>query len=119
MTEEEKIEEQLEQQDVEGSAGTSDDGDKEGAWVGLDYLSNVPLKVIVELGQTEIKLGELLRLQKGSTLELNKLAGEPLEFFLGGELAARGEVVVINEKFGIRLTDVINPEGEEHKLDAS
>ncbi len=112
--------EQTEPEAVEVNQNTPMQSNEESsAWIGLDYLANVPLRVIVELGQTEIRLGELLRLQKGSTLELNKLAGEPLEFFLGGELAARGEVVVINEKFGIRLTDVINPEGEEqNKVDA-
>ncbi len=118
MSDQDEIKKELETKTELNEELSDSDSDEKSSWVGLDYLSNIPLKVIVELGQTDIKLGELLRLQKGSTLELNKLAGEPLEFFLGGELAARGEVVVINEKFGIRLTDVINPEGEEHKLDA-
>lgn len=89
------------------------DDEKEEAWINLEYLHDIPLPVIVELGQTQLTLGSLLKLEVGSTIELNKLAGEPLEFNLGGVLAARGEVVVINEKFGIRLTDVISPEGED------
>ena len=96
----------------EDRPGTEDDKKK---WFSLDYLSDVPLNVIVELGQANVTLAQLLTLGKGSTIELNKLAGEPLEFNVGGTLSARGEVVVINERFGIRLTDVISPEGDEKK----
>ena len=75
----------------------------------LDFILDIPLKVTVELGRTSIVIKDLLQLGQGSVLELNKLAGEPLETLVNGKLVAKGEVVVVNEKFGIRLTDIISP----------
>jgi len=63
----------------------------------------------VELGRTKMLINELLQLGQGSVIELNKLAGEPLEIFINRKLVARGEAVVVNEKFGVRLTDIISP----------
>ena len=75
----------------------------------LDFILDIPLKVTVELGRTSIIIKELLQLGQGSIIELNKLSGEPLETYVNGKLVAKGEVVVVNEKFGIRLTDIISP----------
>ena len=75
----------------------------------LDFILDIPLKVTVELGRTEVQIKDLLQLGQGSVLELDKLAGEPLEILVNGKLVAKGEVVVVNEKFGIRLTDIISP----------
>lgn len=75
----------------------------------LDFILDIPLDVSAELGRTKLLINELLQLGQGSVIELNKLAGEPLEIFVNGKLVARGEAVVINEKFGIRLTDIISP----------
>ena len=75
----------------------------------LDFILDIPLKVSVELGRTSVVIKDLLQLGQGSVLELDKLAGEPLEVLVNGKLVARGEVVVVNEKFGIRLTDIISP----------
>ncbi len=75
----------------------------------LDFILDIPLDVSVELGRTRLLINELLQLGQGSVVELNKLAGEPLEVFVNGKLVARGEAVVINEKFGVRLTDIISP----------
>ena len=75
----------------------------------LDFILDIPLKVSVELGRTQIIVKDLLQLGQGSVLELDKLAGEPLEILVNGKLVAKGEVVVVNEKFGIRLTDIISP----------
>ncbi len=75
----------------------------------LDFILDIPLKVTVELGRTSIIIKDLLQLGQGSVLELDKLAGEPLEILVNGKLVAKGEVVVVNEKFGIRLTDIISP----------
>jgi len=75
----------------------------------LDFILDIPLEVSAELGRTRLLINELLQLGQGSVIELNKLAGEPLEIFVNGKLVARGEAVVINEKFGIRLTDIISP----------
>ena len=74
-----------------------------------DFILDVPLKVSVELGRSNVVIKDLLQLGQGSVLELDKLAGEPLEVLVNGKLIARGEVVVVNEKFGIRLTDIISP----------
>ncbi len=75
----------------------------------LDFILDIPLEVSAELGRTRLLINELLQLGQGSVVELNKLAGEPLEIYVNGKLVARGEAVVINEKFGIRLTDIISP----------
>jgi flagellar motor switch protein FliN len=75
----------------------------------LDFILDIPLKVTVELGRTTVIIKDLLQLGQGSVLELDKLAGEPLEILVNGKLVAKGEVVVVNEKFGIRLTDIISP----------
>jgi len=75
----------------------------------LDFILDIPLELTVELGRTRMIVNDLLQIGQGSIIELNKLAGEPLEIFINGKLVARGEVVVVNEKFGVRLTDIISP----------
>ena len=75
----------------------------------IDFLLDIPLVVTVELGRTKMLINDLLQLGQGSVIELEKLAGEPMEILINGKLVARGEVVVVNEKFGIRLTDIISP----------
>ena len=75
----------------------------------LDFILDIPLDVSAELGRTRLLINELLQLGQGSVVELNKLAGEPLDIYVNGKLVARGEAVVINEKFGVRLTDIISP----------
>jgi len=75
----------------------------------LDFILDIPLDVSVELGRTKMLINDLLQLGQGSVIELNKLAGEPLEILVNKKLVARGEAVVVNEKFGIRLTDIISP----------
>ncbi|MBU6375377.1 MAG: flagellar motor switch protein FliN [Bdellovibrionales bacterium] len=75
----------------------------------LDFILDIPLKVSVELGRTRLAIRDILQLSQGSVVELSKFAGEPLEVLVNDRLIARGEVVVVNEKFGIRLTDIISP----------
>lgn len=75
----------------------------------LDFILDIPLELSVELGKTKMLVNDLLQLGQGSIIELNKLAGESLEVYINHKLIARGEVVVVNEKFGVRLTDVITP----------
>lgn len=75
----------------------------------LDLILDIPLKVTAELGRTKMVVSELLNLGQGSVVELNKLAGEPMEVLVNDKLVARGEAVVVNEKFGVRLTDIISP----------
>lgn len=74
----------------------------------LQMILDIPLRVTVELGRTKMPVSELLNLGQGSVIELNKLAGEPMEVFVNDKLIARGEAVVVNEKFGVRLTDIIS-----------
>lgn len=75
----------------------------------MDFILDIPLEVTVELGRTKMLINDLLQLGQGSVIELSKLAGEPMEILVNNKLVARGEPVVINEKFGIRLTDIVNP----------
>jgi flagellar motor switch protein FliN/FliY len=75
----------------------------------LDFVLDIPLEISVELGRARMQISELLQLGQGSVIELNKLAGEPLEIFVNQRLIARGEVVVVNEKFGIKMTEILSP----------
>jgi flagellar motor switch protein FliN/FliY len=75
----------------------------------MDFLLDIPLEISVELGRTKMLINELLKLGQGSVIELSKLAGETLEILANQKLVARGEVVVVNEKYGIRLTEIMSP----------
>jgi flagellar motor switch protein FliN/FliY len=83
---------------------------------GLDFLLDVPLEVTVELGRTRIQIGELLKLGQGSIVELERLTNEPVDIFINHKLMAHGEVVVVNERIGIRLTNIISPGARVKKL---
>lgn len=84
----------------------------------LNFILDIPLEISVELGRSRILISELLHLGQGSVIELSKLAGEPLEILVNQKLVARGEVVVVNEKFGVRLTDIISPAERVKQLGA-
>jgi flagellar motor switch protein FliN/FliY len=75
----------------------------------IDFLLDIPVEVSVQLGTTKMIIKEILQLGQGSVIELEKLAGEPMEILANNRTVARGEVVVVNEKFGVRLTDIISP----------
>ncbi len=77
--------------------------------VNLDVILDIPVTISMEIGRTKISIRNLLQLNQGSVIELDRLAGEPMDVLVNGTLVAHGEVVVVNEKFGIRLTDVISP----------
>jgi flagellar motor switch protein FliN/FliY len=88
-----------------GAAAANDEsGDRN-----LDLIMDIPLRVTVELGRAKMVVSDLLNLGQGSVIELSKLAGEPMEVLVNDKLVARGEAVVVNEKFGVRLTDIISP----------
>jgi len=82
----------------------------------MDFILDIPLEITVELGRTKMQINELLKLAQGSVIELSKLAGETLDILANQKLIARGEVVVINEKYGIRLTEIISPMERIEKL---
>ena len=90
-----------------------DEADKSAAPIdetkSLDLILDIPLTVSVELGRSKMLINDLLQLGQGSVIELTKLVGEPLEVLVNQKLVARGEVVVVNEKFGVRLTDIVSP----------
>ncbi len=112
-----------ENQDFESLEELEDTGGEEGGLDGTDEMSggenvdtkshdhilDIPLTVTVELGRSKILINDLLQLGQGSVIELTKLVGEPLEVLVNNKLVARGEVVVVNEKFGVRLTNIVTP----------
>jgi flagellar motor switch protein FliN/FliY len=75
----------------------------------LDLLLDVPLDLSVELGRARMSIQDLLNMSPGSVVELDKIAGEPLDLMVNGRLVARGEAVVVNDKFGVRITDIVSP----------
>jgi len=77
--------------------------------VNIDFILDLPLQVSVEVGRTKMMINDLLQLSQGSVIELGKQVGEPFEVLVNEKLVARGEVVVVNERFGVRLTDIISP----------
>jgi flagellar motor switch protein FliN/FliY len=82
----------------------------------IDFILDIPVQLTVELGRTKIAIKNLLQLAQGSVVELDGMAGEPMDVLVNGCLIAQGEVVVVNDKFGIRLTDIISPSERIRKL---
>ncbi|MCU7931510.1 MAG: flagellar motor switch protein FliN [Candidatus Thiodiazotropha sp. (ex Codakia rugifera)] len=111
-----------EQADTEGgdeaSAATFDElRDESGNdAVNMDSILDVPVTISMEIGRTKINIRNLLQLNQGSVVELDRLAGEPMDVLVNGTLIAQGEVVVVNEKFGLRLTDIISPSERVKRL---
>ncbi|KEA64295.1 Flagellar motor switch protein FliN [Marinobacterium lacunae] len=121
----------LEEQTGSASGGVSDDADAGAKAVDLDELRDesvpigdpkldvildIPVRMTMEVGGTEIPIRNLLQLSQGSVIELNRVAGEPLDVKINGTLIAHGEVVVVNDRYGIRLTDVISPQERIRRL---
>lgn len=93
----------------DNSSGSDDD-------INMDVILDIPVKLSMEIGSTSVNIRSLLQLNQGSVIELDRMAGEPLDVLVNGTLIAHGEVVVVNEKFGIRLTDVVSPAERVKKL---
>src|SRR6187399_5316 len=102
------------QGDAVGTDGVVADGSARD--VNLDVILDVPVTLSLEVGRTRLPIRSLLQLNQGSVVELERAAGEPLDVFVNGTLVAHGQVVVVNEKFGIRLTDVVSPAERIRKL---
>ena len=92
--------------------GLQENGDSQN----MDFLLDIPLEITVELGKARITIGDLLKLSPGSVVELDKLTNQPLEFFVNKKLMAEGEVVVVNDYFGIRLINIVSPGDRVKKL---
>ena len=91
-------------------------GGKPGSLNDFDMILDIPVQITVELGRTKLSIRNLLQLAHGSVVELDGLAGEPMDVLVNGTLIAQGEVVVVNDKFGIRLTDIISPAERMRKI---
>lgn len=87
-----------------------------GTVANLEMILDIPVTVSVEIGRTKMLVNDLLQLGQGAVVELEKLAGEPMEILVNGRLIARGEAVVVNEKFGVKLTDIVSPTERINKL---
>ncbi len=96
---------------LEEEHGTIGDSD-----ANMELILDIPVTIAMEIGRTRISIRNLLQLNQGSVVELDRLAGEPMDVLVNGTLVAHGEVVVVNEKFGIRLTDVVSPAERVRKL---
>lgn len=96
---------------LERSSGSNSNED-----INMDVILDIPVTISMEIGNTKINIRNLLQLNQGSVVELDRMAGEPLDVRVNGTLIAHGEVVVVNEKFGIRLTDIISPAERVQKL---
>jgi flagellar motor switch protein FliN/FliY len=101
---------------AEESVATTNPPMPEGEGASLDLILDVPLTVSVELGRVRMAVRELLALGAGSVIELAKLAGEPLDVLINGKPVARGEAVMVNEKFGVRLTEIVSPTERVERL---
>jgi flagellar motor switch protein FliN/FliY len=102
----EEIKELLQNDSLSSSKGTTSSGQRDGR--GLDFLYDIPLQISVEVGRSKILLRDLLKMTEGYVIELDKLAGEPLDLYVNSRLIAKGEAVMVGDKFGIRLTDVVS-----------
>ena len=99
------------------TASTNEETNPDSAGIdNLKVLENIEVKLTVEVGSTELKIRDLLRLNEGSVVELERLAGDPLDILANGVKIAKGEVVMVGERFGIRFTEVTNPENRVQKL---
>ena len=112
MGEEENIEGQTEEQ----SANLEDTDQNSASADNLRVLENIDVRLTVEVGSAELKIKELLRLNEGSVIELDRLAGDPLDILINGTMLAKGEVVMVGERFGVRFTEVSNPQDTVKKL---
>ncbi len=109
MEDESKTEEPESSEEIGNEDGAQEEEEQADRGADLDFILDIPLELSVELGRAKMLVNDVLQLGQGSIVELNKLAGEPLEIHINRKLVARGEVVVVNEKFGVRLTDIISP----------
>ena len=106
MGEEDNVEEQVEEQTL----ATEESDQILSSADNLRVLENIDVKLTVEVGSAELKIRELLRLNEGSVIELDRLAGDPLDILINGTMIAKGEVVMVGERFGIRFVEIVDPQ---------
>ena len=86
--------------------------DEDAIYHSTKFIEDVPLLIIAEIGRTQISVQRVLNLKKGNLVEFNKIVGEPMDVVVGGRLMARGEIVVVNERYGVRISEVTRPDGK-------
>ena len=109
----EAVEEENKVEEANKSEEVNSDNDEKNARTGLEnlkVLENIDVKLTVEVGSAELKIKELLRLNEGSVIELDRLAGDPLDILINGTMIAKGEVVMVGERFGIRFVEIVDPQ---------
>jgi flagellar motor switch protein FliN/FliY len=104
------------QETTSQNASTTLSDASQGGARSLDMILDIPMQVTVELGRTKMAIKELLQLSQGSIIELNKMAGDHLEVFVNNKLIARGEVVVVNDRFGIRISEILSPQERVERM---
>ena len=110
MGEEDNVEEQVGEQVEEQTLSTEESDQILSSADNLRVLENIDVKLTVEVGSAELKIRELLRLNEGSVIELDRLAGDPLDILINGTMIAKGEVVMVGERFGIRFVEIVDPQ---------
>jgi len=108
MTQEEDAPGDITEEGIGEESSVSLDREGEDGEVNVDLIMDLPLEMVVELGRTKMLINDLLQIGQGSVIELNKQVGEPLDILVNGKLVARGEVVVVKDKFGVRITEVLS-----------
>jgi flagellar motor switch protein FliN/FliY len=104
------------QANVSNEEQPANNGGHPGEGKNIDFLLDIPLNISVEVGRSKVLVKDLLQMREGYVIELDKLAGEPLDLYVNSRLIARGEAVMVNEKFGLRLIDVVSPSERIEKL---
>ena len=110
MGEEDNVEDQVEDRVEEQTLSTEESDQILSSADNLRVLENIDVKLTVEVGSAELKIRELLRLNEGSVIELDRLAGDPLDILINGTMIAKGEVVMVGERFGIRFVEIVDPQ---------
>ena len=116
MAEEQEMNEQNQEDQPQDFSAQFERGSGSASSENLRVLENIEVQLSVEVGNTEIKIRDLLRLNEGSVIELDRLAGDPLDILVNGTMIAKGEIVMVGERFGVRFTEIVDPEKRVESL---
>ena len=116
MAEEQEMTEQNQEDEIRDFSAPSSAASSNTSSENLRVLENIEVQLAVEVGNTEIKIRDLLRLNEGSVIELDRLAGDPLDILVNGTMIAKGEIVMVGERFGVRFTEIVDPEKRVESL---
>ena len=116
MAEEQEMNEQNQEDEIRDFSAPPSAASRSTSSENLRVLENIEVQLSVEVGNTEIKIRDLLRLNEGSVIELDRLAGDPLDILVNGTMIAKGEIVMVGERFGVRFTEIVDPEKRVESL---